>query len=546
MDTFTTSAFDHSQYMPHGMCYMWRPDILWPTVISDTVTAVAYLAFALAVITFVRKRADLPDPAFFVLAGSVIFLACGTSHLLSAVVIWNPLYGYLAVVKVMVAVSSVAAAILLWRLLPVFLAIPSPALLEGRNRDLEREIKVRTKMERDTKTLNRQLRVARDEAEHAIQAKSQFLTTMSHEIRTPMNGVLGTMELLQLTKLNQEQAKYTRILRRSGHTLMRIIDDILDYSKIEVGKLMLENTQFNMTQLIDDSVSFLDAKVMDGVDLVVEVDPAIPANLKGDPTRLHQVITNLLNNAFKFTAEGSVRLQVSAEPTRNRTVAVNFIISDTGLGMTEDVTSVIFQPFTQADQSTSRKYGGSGLGLSICKNLVDLMGGEIGVESEPGRGSHFHFRIVFDIARQPLLDAAEKSASNVDYSGLRVLLAEDNDINQQVAMSLMAKLGVTPDLVADGSSAVSNFREQAGGYDLVLMDCEMPVMDGYEAAKQIRQFEADNDLPPTTIYALSAHVLSDHLEACHAAGMNDSLSKPISFEQVKRLFGAVKSMKEPI
>lgn len=544
MDTFTTSAFDHSQYMPHGMCYMWRPDILWPTVISDAVTAVAYLAFALAIITFVRRREDLPDPAFFILAGSIIFLACGTSHLLSAVVIWNPLYGYLAVVKVMVAVSSVAAAILLWRLLPVFLAIPSPALLEVKNQDLEREIKVRTKMERDAKNLNTQLRVARDVAEQAIQAKSQFLTTMSHEIRTPMNGVLGTMELLQLTKLNQEQAKYTRILRRSGHTLMRIIDDILDFSKIEVGKLVLENTQFNMTQLIEDSVSFLDVKVMDGIDLVIEVDPAIPANLKGDPTRLHQVITNLLNNAFKFTAEGSVRLQVSAEPTHNRTVAVNFNISDTGLGMTEDVTSVIFQPFTQADQSTSRKYGGSGLGLSICKNLVELMGGEIGVESEPGRGSRFHFRIVFDIARQPLIDAAEKSASSVDYSGLRVLLAEDNDINQQIAISLIAKLGVTPDLVADGSSAVSKFRKQAGGYDLILMDCEMPVLDGYEAAKQIRQFEADNDLQPTIIYALSAHVLSDHLDACHAAGMNDSLSKPISFEQIKMLFGTVISMRE--
>lgn len=544
MDTFTTSAFDHSQYMPHGMCYMWRPDILWPTVISDVVTAVAYLAFALAVITFVRRREDLPDPAFFILAGSVIFLACGSSHLLSAVVIWNPLYGYLAVVKVIVAVSSVAAAVLLWRLLPVFLSIPSPALLEVRNKDLEREVKVRTKMEQDTKNLNTQLRVARDEAEQAIQVKSQFLSTMSHEIRTPMNGVLGTMELLQLTKLSQEQEKYTRILRRSGHTLMRIIDDILDYSKIEVGKLLLENTQFNMAQLIEDSVSFLDAKVKDGIELVVEVDPAIPADLIGDPTRLHQVITNLLNNAFKFTTEGSVRLQVSAEPTVNQTVAVNFCISDTGLGMTEDVKSVIFQPFTQADQSISRKYGGSGLGLSICKNLVGMMGGEIDVESEPGKGSRFHFRITFDIASLPLVAETKKPASSVDYSGLKVLFAEDNDISQQVALSLMAKLGVTPDLVADGSSAVSKFCKQTDRYDVILMDCEMPILDGYEAARQIRQFETDNDLPPTIIYALSAHVLSDHLEACRAVGMDDSLSKPISFDQLKKLFGAVMSMKE--
>ncbi|NIZ61839.1 hypothetical protein DL239_12735 [Sedimentitalea sp. CY04] len=315
METFTTSAFDHSQYMPHGMCYLWRPDVLWPTAISDMVTAMAYLAFALAVITFVRKRADLHNPAFFVLAGSVIFLACGMSHLLSAVVIWNPLYGYLAVVKVLVAVSSVAAAILIWRLLPVFLAIPSPDVLEAKNRELEREIKFRIKMEKVAKDLNAQLLVARDEAVYANRAKGDFLSTMSHEVRTPMKGVLGTVKLLQQTSLSQEQEDYARILRRSGNTLMTIMNDILDYSKIEAGELALENSKFNVRQLIEDSVSLFDVEDVDGIELIVEVDSALPDELIGDPNRLHQIIINLLNNAFSFAAEASVCLKVDVEPS---------------------------------------------------------------------------------------------------------------------------------------------------------------------------------------------------------------------------------------
>lgn len=544
MDAATTSAFEHSQYMPHGMCYLWRPDILWPTAVSDVVTAMAYLAFALAVITFVRRREDLPNPAFFVLAGSVIFLACGTSHLLSAVVIWNPLYGYLAVVKVMVAVSSVAAAVLLWRLLPVFLAIPSPSILEAKNKELEKEIKFRISLEQEMQSLNTELRIARDEAEHANRARSQFMTTMSHEIRTPMNGVLGMMELLDLTDLSQEQEKYTRILRRSGNTLMTVINDILDYSKIDAGKLELEDIQFNIRQLIEESVLPFNSKENDGVDLVVTLDPAIPADLKGDPTRLHQVITNLLNNAFKFTAEGGVCLQVSAEPSADQTVAVNFCISDTGVGMAPDVKNSLFQPFAQADQSTSRKYGGTGLGLSICKKLVEMMGGEIGVESEAGKGSRFYFSILFDVANQPLLTATKKSACSIDYSGLKVLLAEDNKVNQLVALGLMAKLGVKPDLVADGSAAVDIICNQARSYDLVLMDCEMPILDGYEATRQIRQFEVDNNLPATLIYALSAHVLSEHIEACRAAGMDDNLPKPVSFEKIIELFNTVMSVKD--
>lgn len=540
MDITTTSALDHSQYMPHGMCYLWRPEILWPSAISDVVTAVAYLAFASAVISFVRRRKDLPYPSFFILAGSIIFLACGTSHLLSAIVIWDPIYGYLAGVKVVVAISSVVAAALLWRLLPLFLSIPSPAMLELKNHELEKEIEYRISLEKDMESLNSELRKARDTAENANLARSQFMSTMSHEIRTPMNGVLGMMELLELTELNQEQEKYARIMRRSGNTLMTVINDILDYSKIEVGKLELEEIQFNLRELIEESIAPYDTVDNHGVELDVTIDSNVPIDLKGDPTRLHQIISNLLNNAFKFTPKGSVHLQVSAEQSNSNRAAINFCVSDTGVGVAPQEKINLFQPFTQADQSTSRKYGGTGLGLSICKRLVEMMGGDISVDSEAGQGASFHFNILFDVVSESTATVVEQSRSSDDYSSLKVLLAEDNKVNQLVALGLMAKLGVKPDLVADGAAAVDIICKQQRCYDLILMDCEMPVLDGYEATRKIRQHEADQGHPRALIYAFSAHVLSEHIEKGQAVGMDDYLSKPFSLNQLATVLRKVK------
>jgi len=392
--------------------------------------------------------------------------------------------------------------------------------------------------------LNVELRKARDSAENANLARSQFMTTMSHEIRTPMNGVLGMMELLDLTELSREQEKYARIMRRSGNTLMTVINDILDYSKIEVGKLELEEIQFNLKELIEETVAPYDTVDNHGVDLVVTLDSNVPIDLEGDPTRLHQIISNLLNNAFKFTPEGSVHLQVSAEPITSNRVVINFCVSDTGVGMSPQVKINLFQPFSQADQSTSRKYGGTGLGLSICKRLVEMMGGDISVDSDAGQGASFHFNIRFGVVSESVATVAQQSPGNDDYSGLKVLLAEDNKVNQLVALGLMAKLGLKPDLVADGAAAVDIICKQQRYYHLILMDCEMPVLDGYEATRQIRQYEADQGHASTLIYALSAHVMSEHIAKCHAVGMDDCLSKPFSFNQLSTVLRKVKSTVE--
>ena len=541
MDVATTSLFDHSQYMPHGMCYLWRPEILWTSAISDVVTAIAYIAFAAAVISFVRRRTDLPYSSFFILAGTVVFLACGTSHLLSAIVIWDPIYGYLATVKIVVAVSSVAAAILLWRLVPFFLSIPSPATLEQKNGELEKEIRYRISLEKDMANLNVELRKARDIAEGANLSRSRFMTTMSHEIRTPMNGVLGMMELLDLTALSQEQEKYTRIMRRSGNTLMTVINDILDYSKIEVGKLELEEIPFNLKDLVEETIAPYESIDKHDVELVVTLNDDVPVDLKGDPTRLHQVITNLLNNAFKFTAKGKVHLKLTSESNTDNRVTINFCIADTGIGMAPEVKSNLFQPFTQADQSTARKYGGTGLGLSICKRLIEMMGSTIHVESDAGQGAKFTFNISFDTLNESTPKEKRLAHTDANYSGLKVLLAEDNEVNQLVASGLLAKLGVKPDVVADGVAAVDMICQKTRHYDLILMDCEMPILDGYDATRKIRQYEADNGQPPTQIYALSAHVLSEHIGKCHEAGMDDFLSKPFSLDQLETALKKVKT-----
>ncbi|MBF0243807.1 MAG: response regulator, partial [Planctomycetes bacterium] len=375
---------------------------------------------------------------------------------------------------------------------------------------------------------------ATEKADHASRTKSAFLANTSHEIRTPLSGIISVAELLEFTDLNPEQKRYVRILRDSGHSLLTIINDVLDISKIEAGKLVVVNEQFDLRTLLEELLNLFSARAEQRENILqLEMDNSLPAYLEGDPNRVRQIMVNIIGNAIKFTNRGKILIGLKGSVDGMRFIA-EFTVKDTGIGIARERQREIFDEFVQAGLDTERKSGGTGLGLAIVKRLTELLGGSVHIESEIGAGSLFRIRLPFGVSDKTMVREIPANAKGVSYPNSKVLLVEDNEMCREVAKMMLEHLGVSVDTARDGIESVELFASRK--YDLVFMDLRMPKLNGLQAITRIRKLE--DGLPKRTpVIAMTAFAMRDDRQLCLQSGMEDFIPKPITMVALRQVLG---------